>query len=104
MARDLVLGVEAILADGNVYEGLTSLRKNNTGYDLKQLLIGSEGTLGIITAAVLRLSPAVRERVTVWLSVEDPAAAVTLFGASGRPSANSCRASSCSNPGASRLP
>jgi len=79
MARDLVLGVGAILADGNVYEGLTTLRKNNTGYDLKQLLIGSEGTLGIITAAVLRLSPAVRERVTVWLAVEDPAAAVTLF-------------------------
>ncbi len=79
MARDLVLGVEAVMADGNVYEGLTSLRKNNTGYDLKQLLIGSEGTLGIITAAELRLSPAVRERVTVWLAVEDPAAAVTLF-------------------------
>lgn len=79
MARDLTLGVEAVLADGSVYEGLSSLRKNNTGYDLKQLLIGSEGTLGIITAAVLRLSPPVRERVTVWLAVDDPAAAVTLF-------------------------
>ena len=79
MARDLVLGVEAVLADGSIYEGLTSLRKNNTGYDLKQLLIGSEGTLGIITTAVLRLSPAVRERVTIWLAVDDPAAAVTLL-------------------------
>ncbi len=79
MARDLTLGVEAVLADGSVYEGLSSLRKNNTGYDLKHLLIGSEGTLGIITAAVLRLSPALRERVTVWLAVEDPEAAVTLF-------------------------
>lgn len=79
MARDLVLGLEAVLADGSVYEGLTSLRKNNTGYDVKQLLIGSEGTLGIITAAVLRLSPAVRERVTLWLAVDDPAAAVMLF-------------------------
>ena len=79
MARELVLGIEAVLADGSVYESLTSLRKNNTGYDVKQLLIGSEGTLGIITAAVLRLSPAVRERVTLWLAVDDPAAAVMLF-------------------------
>ena len=79
MARDLVLGVEAVMADGRIYEGLSTLRKNNTGYDLKQLFIGSEGTLSIVTAAALRLSPAVHERVTMWLAVDEPATAVTLF-------------------------
>ena len=54
-ARDLVLGVEVVLADGRVWDGLRGLRKDNTGYDLKQLFIGSEGTLGIVTAAVLKL-------------------------------------------------
>lgn len=57
MTRDLVLGIEAVLADGTVIDGLHKLRKNNTGYDLKQLFIGSEGTLGLITRAVLKLSP-----------------------------------------------
>ncbi len=57
MARDLVIGVEAVLADGTIIDGLHKLRKNNTGYDLKQLFIGSEGTLGVITRAVLKLSP-----------------------------------------------
>lgn len=57
MTRDLVLGIEAVLADGTIINGLHKLRKNNTGYDLKQLFIGSEGTLGVITRAVLKLSP-----------------------------------------------
>ena len=57
MIRDMVIGVEAVLADGSVIEGLHKLRKNNTGYDLKQLFIGSEGTLGVITEAVLKLAP-----------------------------------------------
>ena len=55
--RDLVLGLEVVLPDGRVWDGLRGLRKDNTGYDLKQLFIGAEGTLGIITAAVLRLFP-----------------------------------------------
>ena len=63
-ARDLTLGLEVVLADGRVWNGLKSLRKDNSGYDLKDLIIGSEGTLGIITAAVLRLFPKVVERVT----------------------------------------
>ena len=57
MARDLVLGIEVVLADGSIWNNLTSLRKDNRGYDLKQLFIGSEGTLGIITSAVLKLFP-----------------------------------------------
>ena len=60
--RDLTLGVEAVLADGSVFDGLRGLRKDNTGYDLKQLFIGAEGTLGIVTAAVLKLFPAPRTR------------------------------------------
>ena len=65
MARSLVLGLEVVLADGRIWDGLRSLRKDNTGYDLKQLFIGAEGTLGVITAAVLRLVPRPRERQTV---------------------------------------
>lgn len=63
--RDLVLGLEVVLADGTVWDGLRKLRKNNTGYDLKQLFIGAEGTLGIITAAVFKLFPAVRSTKTL---------------------------------------
>src|SRR6185437_7263103 len=63
-ARELALGLEVVLADGTVWNGLKSLRKDNSGYDLKDLIIGSEGTLGIITAAVLRLLPKPVERVT----------------------------------------
>ena len=67
--RALVLGVEAVLADGSVFNALTPLRKDNRGFDLKQLLIGSEGTLGIVTAATLTLAPAAAERVAVWCAV-----------------------------------
>ncbi|TPM26881.1 FAD-binding oxidoreductase [Mesorhizobium sp. B2-3-5] len=77
--RDLVLGLEVVLPDGSILEGLRTLRKDNTGYDLKQLFIGSEGTLGVITAAALRLVTAPRERVTLWLTVASAKAAVALF-------------------------
>lgn len=80
MTRDLVLGLEVVLPDGRIWNGLRALRKDNTGYDLKQLFIGAEGTLGIVTAAVLRLFPLPREQVTVWLAITSPAAAVGLFG------------------------
>jgi FAD/FMN-containing dehydrogenase len=80
MARALVLGLEVVLADGRIWDGLRALRKDNTGYDLKQLFIGAEGTLGVITAAVLRLLPRPRERQTAWLAVPSPQAAVALLG------------------------
>lgn len=79
MARDLVLGLEVVLQDGSVMDLLRPMRKDNTGYDLKQLFIGSEGTLGVVTAAVLRLMAQPRERVTMWLAVETPQQAVALF-------------------------
>jgi FAD/FMN-containing dehydrogenase len=79
-ARDLTLGLEVVLADGRVWDGLKGLRKDNTGYDLKHLFIGSEGTLGIITAAVLKLFPKPRMRATAFVGVETPHAALTLFG------------------------
>ena len=78
-ARDLCLGIEAVLADGSVVSGLKALRKDNTGYDLKSLLVGSEGTLGIITAATLKLFPLPGETVTAMLAVPSPAAALELF-------------------------
>ena len=68
--RAQVLGIEGVLADGQVFEGLTALKKDNRGFDLKQLLIGSEGTLGIVTAATLRLLPAPRARATAWIGLE----------------------------------
>jgi FAD/FMN-containing dehydrogenase len=79
MARDLVLGLEVVMADGRVWDGLRTLRKDNTGYDLKQLFLGSEGTLGIITAAALKLYPRPRERVTLFLGVSSPAVALDLL-------------------------
>ncbi len=78
-ARDLCLGLEVVLPDGRVWNGLRGLRKDNTGYDLKQLFIGAEGTLGLITAAVLRLYPRSRQVATAWVAVADPAAAVELL-------------------------
>ena len=79
-ARDLCLGVEAVMADGSVLHGLTRVLKDNLGYDLRHLLIGSEGTLGILTAATLRLHPLPAETAAAWLGVPDPAAALTLLG------------------------
>jgi FAD/FMN-containing dehydrogenase len=78
--RNLVLGLEAVLPDGSVWNGLRSLRKDNTGYDMKQLFIGAEGTLGIVTAAVLRLFPKPTASETAWIGVESPATAVALLG------------------------
>ena len=78
--RDLVLGIEAVLPDGRIWNGLRGLRKDNTGYDLKQLFIGGEGTLGIVTAAVCKLFPRPRTVATALVAVPDVAAAVSLFG------------------------
>src|SRR5512135_223761 len=77
--RELVLGIEAVLADGRVWNGLRGLRKDNTGYDLKQLFVGSEGTLGIVTAAVLKLFPSPRTRVTALAATREVAQAVDLL-------------------------
>jgi FAD/FMN-containing dehydrogenase len=78
-ARDQVLGLEVVLPDGRVWDGLRALRKDNTGYDLKQLFIGAEGTLGVITAAVLRLQPRAEATVVAWIAVPAPAHAVELL-------------------------
>jgi FAD/FMN-containing dehydrogenase len=77
--RNLVLGLEVVLPDGRVWDGLRSLRKDNTGYDLRDLFIGAEGTLGIVTAAVLRLFPRPTAVETAWLGLPDPLAAVRLL-------------------------
>ena len=79
MMRDLVMGIEAVMPDGQVFNGLKRLRKDNTGYDLKQLLIGAEGTLGIVTAATLKLFPIMRSRATAVVGLESPHAAITLL-------------------------
>jgi FAD/FMN-containing dehydrogenase len=78
--RDLTLGLEVVLPDGRIWNGLRGLRKDNTGYDLKQLFIGAEGTLGIITAAVLKLFPAPRSRVTAWVALPEIQAVIDLIG------------------------
>jgi FAD/FMN-containing dehydrogenase len=78
-ARDLTLGVEAVLADGRVLSTLSMLRKDNTGYDLTRLMIGSEGTLGVITAATLKLFPLRRVRVATFIALADPQAALLLL-------------------------
>jgi FAD/FMN-containing dehydrogenase len=77
--RGLTLGVEAVLPDGTLYDGLSALKKDNRGYDLGQLLIGAEGTLGIVTAAALRLAPGIARGATAWVGLADPAAGLTLL-------------------------
>jgi FAD/FMN-containing dehydrogenase len=78
-ARDLCLGLEVVLADGRVWSGLSRLRKDNTGYDLRNLMIGSEGTLGVITAASLKLTPRPAGEGTALMVVDSPAAALSLL-------------------------
>lgn len=77
--RALVEGIEAVLPDGSVYNGLAALKKDNRGYDLKQLLIGAEGTLGIVTAASLRLVPVIASRAVGWIGVASPEDALHLL-------------------------
>ncbi len=79
-ARDMVLGLEVVTPQGEVWDGLRRLRKDNTGYCLRQLFVGSEGTLGIVTGAVLKLHPAARETVTAFCAVPSPEAALSLLG------------------------
>ena len=79
-ARDLCLGLEVVTAQGEIWHGLSGLRKDNTGYDLRDLFVGSEGTLGIITAATLKLYPMPAARLTAWAAVPSMEHAVTLLG------------------------
>ena len=78
--RALVLGIEAVLPNGEIHHGLKRLRKDNTGYDLKQLLIGAEGTLGVVTAASLKLFPILADRTVAMVAVRSPKDAITLLG------------------------
>ncbi len=87
-ARDLCLGLEVVLASGEVWDGLTSLRKDNTGYDLKHLFIGCEGTLGIITAASMKLFPAPSDRATAFAALPSPRDALELLSLVRRMSGN----------------
>jgi FAD/FMN-containing dehydrogenase len=77
--RQLVAGLEAVLPDGTIHDGLVPLKKDNRGYDIDQLLIGAEGTLGIVTAAMLRLEPAVVERAAAWVGLASPEQALALL-------------------------
>jgi FAD/FMN-containing dehydrogenase len=79
-ARELCLGVEVVMPDGAVFDDLRKLKKDNTGYDLKNLFVGAEGTLGIITAAVMKLVPRPKGKEVAWVGLESPAAALKLFG------------------------
>jgi D-lactate dehydrogenase (cytochrome) len=78
-ARELMLGLEVVLPDGRVWDGLRALRKDNTGYALRHLFVGAEGTLGVITAACLKLFPLPKDRQTAFIAVRDPAAAISLL-------------------------
>ena len=78
-ARNLVLGLEVVLPNGDIWNGLRSLKKDNTGYDLKHLFMGAEGTLGIICKAVLKLWPAPKDVCTAWLAIRDPQAAIEIL-------------------------
>ncbi|MGL5114582.1 MAG: FAD-binding oxidoreductase, partial [Beijerinckiaceae bacterium] len=82
--RDLVLGLEVVLPDGRVMSGLSGLRKDNAGYDLKHLFIGSEGTLGVITAATLKLFQEPRQQVTAFVGLQDPELALRLLARAQR--------------------
>ncbi|MBX3529640.1 MAG: FAD-binding oxidoreductase [Rhizobiaceae bacterium] len=84
MMRDLVLGLEMVLPDGRVWDGQKALRKDNTGYDLKQLVLGSEGTLGIVTAVTLKLFPAPTQVETAFLALDSADAVVKLYGQARR--------------------
>src|SRR3546814_3049603 len=77
--RALVAGIEAVLPDGSIFDGLAPLKKDNRGYDLRHLLCGAEGTLGIVTAACLRLVPVAAARATAWVGLTSPAAALALL-------------------------
>jgi FAD/FMN-containing dehydrogenase len=83
-ARDLCLGLEVVTAQGEVWDGLSGLRKDNTGYDLRDLFVGSEGTLGIVTAATMKLYPMPAAKLTAWAAVPSMADAVTLLGLAHR--------------------
>lgn len=87
--RALVAGVEAVLPDGALYEGLSPLKKDNRGYDIRELLVGAEGTLGVITAATLRLVLVPGDRATAWIGVDSPARALDLLRAVERRSGDS---------------
>lgn len=77
--RALVAGIEAVLPDGSIFDGMTALKKDNRGYDLKHLLIGAEGTLGVVTAALLQTAPALIDRTVIWAGLESPDAAYRLL-------------------------
>lgn len=88
MTRDLLLGIEAVLSDGTVVSDMRKLRKNNTGYDVKQCFVGSEGTLGIVTGAVMRLAPLPTRRATAWLKLARGAPLADLLALIRRESAD----------------
>ncbi|MBM3648825.1 MAG: FAD-binding oxidoreductase [Alphaproteobacteria bacterium] len=92
-ARQLVLGLEVVTPQGEIWNGLRALKKDNTGYDLRDLYLGAEGTLGIITKAVLKLWPKPKDVATAWTAVRDPQAAVTLL--SGAHAASEDNVTSC---------